>query len=67
MKANCFRSYHVSAPCDACGKRAEPVHMPINEPGFYCALHCSECNESGKAAGSGEGGVESSGVSGPEP
>ena len=43
----CFQSKAVSAPCSACGRYADPLH--IDGVTFACADHCQPCNAPSKA------------------
>ena len=40
---NCFRS-PIGGTCKACGEGCQPIHMPLNSRGTYCARCCKACN-----------------------
>jgi hypothetical protein len=39
----CWRTGNASAPCTICGAYSDPVHVPLDHSGFYCAKHCPNC------------------------
>lgn len=53
-KSDCWRTKLISAPCQVCGARAEPIHSPLRLRGFWCEKHCPICSaaEQGKAKNS---------------
>ena len=36
----CWRTRNVAAPCAVCGEYGSPVHMPLNQAGFFCGATC---------------------------
>src|SRR5579871_5419394 len=41
---DCFCCDTVVAPCEICGRRLQPVHVPTRGYGWYCAACCPVCN-----------------------
>lgn len=53
-KRDCWRTKSISAPCQVCGARAEPIHSPLRTQGFFCEAHCPICSPAQeKASGNG--------------
>jgi len=42
-RRQCLRIANVSAPCSACGRREDFIHLPDNGGLFYCAGCCPPC------------------------
>lgn len=40
---SCWRTRNLSAPCTVCGCYSDPVHVPLDRSGFFCAVHCPNC------------------------
>jgi hypothetical protein len=56
--AACLRKRFVFAPCDVCRMNPPVTHVPLNGPGFFCEVHCPNCNPASKDA---QGGVNQCG------
>ena len=45
QQSDCWRTMCISAPCQKCGRREEPVHSPQFLKGFFCSTCCPVCNQ----------------------
>jgi hypothetical protein len=46
----CKRSTTMRAQCDTCGTVPAVIHIPLFLHGWFCPVHCPECNAPGGSA-----------------
>jgi hypothetical protein len=45
----CRSSTSLHGVCDKCGSVPATLHLPLRHHGWFCGLHCPECNPPGAA------------------